>query len=83
MNKTEYGCECISNCGVHPELKDSKTAPICFIVERNGENVKVCSRCTLFPETIVKQCYDENTDMTPFHNYDDEFNIYGKPSNFS
>lgn len=62
-----YGCEC--KCGVHERI-DAETAPVAYLVEREGRTLKVCTRCDLSSDTRVARLFDRSTHSDSFMEYD-------------
>lgn len=69
--KVQYGCECDTECMVHSEQGYSASnAPLIKIIERGGKQYKVCSRCDLSSDKLIKSLVDDNIDPLPFFEYD-------------
>jgi hypothetical protein len=62
-------CECTNNCNVHFGNKENG-APCTEVVERDGKELKVCSRCVLTGDKHVRYLIDEETPLGPFMKYD-------------
>lgn len=68
MTKVQFGCEC-KDCGIMCECTHS-CAPVAFLVGRKGKRIKVCTRCDLSSDKIIKLLLDKNTPMKHFFDYD-------------
>lgn len=65
-----YGCECNSEvCLVHRE-RDADTAPVIKLVKRNGKKIKVCSRCDLRSDKLIKWLVTQKHSFKPYFDYD-------------
>lgn len=61
------GCECNFNCMNCPPGNDH---PVAFLVERDGKELKVCTRCDLSRDIYITKLFDEKTPINPFITYD-------------
>jgi len=67
----ERGCECIGTCHIHStQGYDAKTAPVFKLVERNGKQIKVCSRCDLPSDKLIKYLVTKKHPFMPYFDYD-------------
>lgn len=64
-----YGCECESQCQAHGD-NNPELIPCAYIIERDGKEMKVCTRCLLTTDKRVAFLVDDTTVMTPFVDYD-------------
>lgn len=67
-----YGCECFgANCQNHPEGSENKV-PCAFIVERNGKQIQVCTKCDLIRrgDKYIARLFDEHTIWDEFEKHD-------------
>lgn len=60
-----FGCDC--HCNNHGS---ENNAPVAFLVERNGKELKVCTHCDLSSDRKIARLFDEQTIMAPFLEYD-------------
>ncbi len=67
-NGIERGCEC-PDCDSSTVCTGS-SAPVAFLVERDGEEIKVCTRCVLPFDKRLETLVDEETPRQPFIDYD-------------
>lgn len=61
-----YGCEC--PCNNH--INGADKTPVAFIIERNGKEMKVCTRCDLTSDKKIARLFDRDTLMQPFMEFD-------------
>jgi len=67
-HSVERGCEC-TDC--HPTSGcTGENAPVAYLVERDGEQFKVCTRCILPRDRRVERLIDEETPAEPYFDYD-------------
>lgn len=70
MIEPSYGCEC-TDCRVHTVLDyNAKKAPIMRFVNRDGKDIKLCSRCSLKEDKLIRTYIEEDTNVKPFFEYD-------------
>lgn len=62
------GCEC--DCGGELSQCGGVSAPVAFEVTRDGERIKVCTRCELPSDTDEKVLVDLHTPVEPYIEYD-------------
>lgn len=69
--KAVYGCECSGRtCNVHTIEGRPKDVPVIKLVERNGVQMKVCSRCDLSSDKLIKWLVTKEMPFKPFFDYD-------------
>jgi hypothetical protein len=58
-------CECRQGCQCqeHP-------GPAAFLIERRGQQMKVCTRCDLPSDTFIGLLVTDETEAKPFADYD-------------
>lgn len=61
-----YGCDCV--CSNHSN--GAENAPCAFLVERNGKQMKVCTRCDLTSDQNKVRLFDTETIFKPFFEFD-------------
>lgn len=61
-----YGCDCI--CSNH--INGADKTPVAFLIERDGKEMKVCTRCDLSSDKHIANLFDETTEMQPFAEHD-------------
>lgn len=64
----ERGCEC-TDCGAMSRCTGSN-APVAWRVRRDGEEIKVCTRCKLSDDEKLELLVDEETPSGPYADYD-------------
>ena len=64
----ERGCEC-TDCGAMSRCTHDD-APVAFLVERDGERLRVCTRCDLSDDTKLETLVDADTPAGPYMDYD-------------
>ena len=64
--ETIFGCEC-NNCRVH---KSHNRIPCAFLVEREGKQIKVCTKCDLSTDKYIARLFDGDSNMKDFFDYD-------------
>lgn len=64
----EYGCECRDDCLIH--RGDAASAPVAYLVKRHTEFLKVCTRCQLSNDTVVRILVNRDTNAHAFVEYD-------------
>ncbi len=62
-----YGCDC--DCGNH-QGRDRATVPVAFLVERDGKQMKVCTRCDISSDKRLSRLFDGETPFTEFFDFD-------------
>lgn len=60
------GCEC-KDCGVHAESND---APLAYLIERDGKQLKVCTRCRRSGDLVLGLLIDMSAPIDPHFDYD-------------
>lgn len=66
MSDVIYGCECV--CENHAE--GAEAAPVAWEVTRDGERVKLCTRCAFSYDKDKLPLFDKNTPSGPFLEFD-------------
>ncbi len=66
--KVQFGCEC-EDCGIMSGCTHS-CAPVAYLIERKGKKLKVCTRCQLRTDKVIKHLFDKNTNIKKFMDYD-------------
>lgn len=66
--KLQFGCEC-QDCNIYSNCGKS-IAPVTKLVERNGKRIKVCSRCDLSSDKLIKLLVNKNTPAKALIDYD-------------
>ena len=64
----ERGCEC-TDCGGMSRCTHAD-APVAKRIRRDGEELKVCTRCEFSDDVVVEVLIDEDTPAGPFMDYD-------------
>jgi len=60
-----YGCDC--QCSNHIGYDK---VPAAFLIERDGKEMKVCTRCDLSRDKYLARLFDAETEMGPFSEFD-------------
>lgn len=65
------GCECSGgNCRIHDENRPAITAPIAFLIKRDGKLLSVCTRCRLIGDETVSLLVSAADEVGPYLEYD-------------
>lgn len=62
--KIERGCHC--KCGNH----EAAMAPVAYLIERDGVEMRVCTRCDLSSDKKLARLVSKAMPAQPFHDFD-------------